>query len=405
MTMDIQEIETYLKERSFEVSSGNFFAFASKTKLRLHTPLIHVSGSNGKSLTAHYIASVFGAKYRVGLLLNSYLLSFREDISINGESIPEEDAIRYFQEHQKFYEKYELTAFEILVDIAYRYFNDQSLDLCVVECGMGGREDATNIDDLPTILSVITNVSLEHTEYLGTTRSEIALHCGGIIAKGMPVLIGDIEEGCRDALKELAAKKNTMLTRMDPIYLPHLVDRSVFHFDYPPYKDLAIQSFASYNVTNAAMAVECAKILQKSLPLSENELKQGLFCAPLKGRLEAKGNVVLDPACNPDAILTLRRCFQTAGRGKPVHVLFASKQESNISVMLPYLADACADITLTSFEHPSARTEMDYALFTEDHRYIENPLFALMTLQMEHPDEVVLATGCREFIAFLEERL
>jgi folylpolyglutamate synthase/dihydropteroate synthase len=94
----------------------------------------------------------------------------------------------------------------------------------------------------------------------------------------------------------------------------------------------------------------------------------------------------LDPACNPDAILTLRRCFQTAGRGKPVHVLFASKQESNISVMLPYLADACADITLTSFEHPSARTEMDYALFTEDHRYIENPLFALMTLQMEHPE-------------------
>lgn len=403
--MDIQTIEAFLKERSLDVISGNFFAFASKTKLHLSVPTIHVAGSNGKSLTSYFIASIFGAKYKTGLLLNSYLVSFREAIRINGEMISEEDAARYFEEHQKLYEKYDLTAFEILVDIAYRYFSDRKLDLAVVECGMGGKDDPTNLEDLPTILSVITNISLEHTEYLGTTRSEIALHCAGIIAKETPILIGEIEEGCREALAEVAAKKNTLLTRMDPIYLPHLVNRNEFHFDYPPYKDLAIQGFASYNVVNAAMAVECAKILQKSLPLSENELKEGLFAAPLKGRLEAKGNVVLDPACNPDAVLVLRRCFQTAGRGKPVHVLFASKQESNISVMLPYLADACADITLTSFEHPSARLEEDYALFIEDHAYVENPLFALMSLQMEHPDEVVLATGCPEFIAYLEERL
>ena len=403
--MEFNDIENYLAEHGEEVSGEGFPAFVKKMKLRLSVPLIHVAGSNGKSETVFYLARMYGTSYKVGALFNSYLLSFREAIEINGESIPEDKATAYFNEAYPLIEKFHLTTFEVLVYLAYRYFSEEKVDLAIVECGMGGTFDPTNIEGLSTELSIFTNFALEHTEYLGTTLSEIAFSSSGIIKKEVPVLVGKMDDGALSALTEVAVKNKTGLNYFGVLYLPHLVNGNEFHFDYHPFKDLVIDGFASYNVVNACLAVEATKLLQHRFPLSEEKMREGLKAPALKGRLERHGDVVLDSASNPEAIDALRKCFLTAGKGKPVHVLFAAKTEENISVMIPYLADEAGEVALTTFDHPRARDEFGYALYTEDHKYYDNPLMAIMSLQMNHPGETVLATGCREFIAYLSQRL
>ena len=163
--------------RTGDYQNDNFNDFLKKIKFSYTVPSIHVAGTNGKGSTCNYIASIYKKLgLKVGLFTSPYLFKFNEMISINGENISDEVINKYISNNEKLFKKYDLSAFEVQTFIAFSYFMDNKCDIAVIECGMGGEIDATNIFN--PLISVITSISLEHTSYLGRTLSEIALAKG-----------------------------------------------------------------------------------------------------------------------------------------------------------------------------------------------------------------------------------
>src|SRR6478752_10247272 len=151
---------------------------------------IHVAGTNGKGSTSHMLASVLQeAGYKVGLYTSPHLKDFRERIKINGQEISESFVCDFIGKNKVFFEDNELSFFEMSVGLAFDYFRHEKVDIVVLEVGMGGRLDATNI--VTPLVSVITNIGLDHTQFLGNTLAEVAGEKAGIIKPGIPVVIGE----------------------------------------------------------------------------------------------------------------------------------------------------------------------------------------------------------------------
>lgn len=171
---------------------------------------IHVAGTNGKGSTSHMLAAVLQkAGYKTGLYTSPHLLDFRERIKINGEMISQEEVIDFVKEHKALFEEIEPSFFEVTVAMAFDYFAKQEVDFAVIETGLGGRLDSTNI--IHPLLSVITNISPDHTAILGNTLPEIAREKAGIIKENSPVIISEKSDETAPVFEEIAKEKNSKL--------------------------------------------------------------------------------------------------------------------------------------------------------------------------------------------------
>lgn len=171
---------------------------------------IHVAGTNGKGSTSHMLASVLQeAGYKVGLYTSPHLKDFRERIKINGEMISKRTVSGFITKHKSFFEANELSFFEMTVGLAFDYFRNKKVDIAIIEVGLGGRLDSTNI--ISPEVSVITNIGLDHTQFLGTTLAEIAVEKAGIIKEGVPVVIGEYHEETAAVFEKIATAKNSKL--------------------------------------------------------------------------------------------------------------------------------------------------------------------------------------------------
>ena len=172
---------------------------------------IHVAGTNGKGSTSHILASVLqSAGYKVGLYTSPHLLDFRERIKVNGQLITEKKVIQFIERHAAYFESEQISFFEMTVGMAFDHFRESQVDYTIVEVGLGGRLDATNI--IMPVLSVITNIGLDHTEFLGTTRTQIAKEKAGIIKSGIPVVVGQKDEETQKVFEEIALQRSSKLT-------------------------------------------------------------------------------------------------------------------------------------------------------------------------------------------------
>ncbi|KAB1155496.1 bifunctional folylpolyglutamate synthase/dihydrofolate synthase [Flavobacterium luteum] len=171
---------------------------------------IHVAGTNGKGSTSHLLASILQeAGYKVGLYTSPHLKDFRERIKINGEEIDEDFVCNFINEHKSFFENNELSFFEMTVGLAFDYFKTKKVDIAVIEVGMGGRLDSTNI--ITPLISVITNIGLDHTQFLGTTLERIAFEKAGIIKPKIPVVIGEYTNETRTVFLNKAKASSSEL--------------------------------------------------------------------------------------------------------------------------------------------------------------------------------------------------
>ena len=402
----VQKLERFLEtHEKGAYDRDNFDRYASKRKLILSCPVIHVTGSNGKGSTVHFLEGIYmAAGYRVATFTKPQFYEVNETIRYQGKPIDDETLAKLYQECKKDFEKFGLTAFEATVALAYRYFESVHPDIALIEAGMGGAIDATNLEDLQTRLAIITSVSLEHTNYLGTTASQIALHKAGIIKPECHVLVGKLDESCLDTIREVCSDLDAQLHRIEDYHGDRLKD-GIFHFDYAGYKDLGIATYASYQIKNACLAISAVGLLQEEFPVTEAQLRDGLLVTSLPGRAENLGRIVLDGAHNPEAVENLTKCLYSASKGRKIHVLFASFRDKNIAVELPTLANHTSDITLTTFAHPRARTEEDYFLYVEDHPFVEDAVGALTALLEQYPDDVVLVTGSLNFVGYMRKEI
>jgi dihydrofolate synthase / folylpolyglutamate synthase len=172
---------------------------------------IHIAGTNGKGSVSHMMAAVLQkAGYKTGLYTSPHLKDFRERIRINGDMIPEDDVVRFVEKVKPLIEEVEPSFFEITVAMAFDYFAAQEVDIAVVEVGLGGRLDSTNV--LTPELSVITNISFDHTNMLGNTLGEIAAEKAGIIKQNIPVVIGEKHPLTSPVFEKIAFEKRAKLS-------------------------------------------------------------------------------------------------------------------------------------------------------------------------------------------------
>ena len=175
---------------------------------------IHVGGTNGKGSTSHMLSSILQESgYKVGLYTSPHLVDFRERIRINGEMISKESVEDFMNQNFNFFDRNNFSFFEMTVGLAFNYFDNENVDVAIIEVGMGGRLDSTNI--IKPILSIITNISIDHTKFLGNNITDIALEKAGIIKPGIPVVIGETQEEIKKIFIETAQENDSEISFAD----------------------------------------------------------------------------------------------------------------------------------------------------------------------------------------------
>jgi len=254
---------------------------------------IHVAGTNGKGSTSHMIASVLQeAGYKVGLYTSPHLKDYRERIKINGKCISKQFVIQFVRKNKTFFEDNQLSFFEMTVGMAFDYFSKKEVDIAVIEVGLGGRLDSTNI--ITPEISVITNIGFDHTQFLGDTIQKIAREKGGVIKPGIPVVIGQTQEDTKPIFDALANAHNS------PIYYADQLIIEDFESDLKG-------SYQKHNIKTAIQTLKLSR--EKGFNISDNKLKDGLANVAdntgLLGRwqvLQSNPKIICDTAHNKEGL-------------------------------------------------------------------------------------------------------
>ncbi len=398
------ELEAYFKEHNYpSYERGNYDRYLEDHNFSFKSPSIHITGTNGKGSTSNYIYNIYRkAGYKVGLYTSPYLDDVTEMVSINGEIVSFETYLKKFESFREDFEKYNLSSFEMQTIIAFDLFNEANLDLVIVEVGMGGYIDATNI--ITPLLSIITSISLEHTSYLGGTTSEIAYNKAGIIKPNVPVLLGKMDEFALYAIRETAKKLNSPVHIVNEYYNEQIID-GVACFNSQNLKNVKLSVPVLYQIKNACLAIDAVKLLNDNFLVSEEVIKQGLQDAVLPCRFEyIDKNILVDGAHNPEAMQDFVNSLRAA-TNKPIHVIFASFRDKNFSQMLNILDTITTDITITTFDHKRAKTEDEYFLFLSTYKFEADYLAKIKELKETYPDDLIVITGSLYFAGLVKREL
>jgi dihydrofolate synthase / folylpolyglutamate synthase len=287
---------------------------------------IHVAGTNGKGSTSHMMASILQeAGYKTGLYTSPHLKDFRERIKINGQEITEDFVQEFIAKHQTFFEENDLSFFEMSVGLAFDYFNKERVDIAIIEVGMGGRLDSTNV--ITPLVSVITNIGLDHTQFLGNTLEAIAGEKAGIIKPNIPVVIGEYTEETRKVFCDKSKQTNAPI-----YYASDLISET-----YP--SDLA----GDYQRANKKTVLQAIGVLQSQnkFSISKASIKAGFLNVientGLQGRWQQLGNapkIICDTAHNKHGLTVvlnqvLREEFER------LHIVIGLVNDKDLNEILP----------------------------------------------------------------------
>nr|WP_252736414.1 folylpolyglutamate synthase/dihydrofolate synthase family protein [Maribacter dokdonensis] len=285
---------------------------------------IHVAGTNGKGSSSHLLASVLQeAGYKVGLYTSPHLKDFRERIRINGKKINKDWVIDFIENNSSFFEQRKLSFFEMTVGMAFSYFDKESVDIAIIEVGLGGRLDSTNII-LPEV-SLITNIGLDHTDILGDTIPEIAREKAGIIKPNTPVVVSEFNEETAPIFKEVANKRNSKIL---------FADSGNYNSDYE------IGLLGSYQKRNIKGVLGTLNLL-KGFEIREedkvNGFKNVVKNTGLMGRWQKIGDqptVICDTAHNKDGLSYVLEQLKNQ-EFDTLHIVIGVVKDKNITDILP----------------------------------------------------------------------
>jgi len=254
---------------------------------------IHIGGTNGKGSCSHMLSSIIQeANYKVGLYTSPHLVDFRERIRINGDMISKDSVLKFMHENFDFFESNNLSFFEMTVGLAFDYFSKNKVDIAIIEVGMGGRLDSTNI--INPILSIITNISLDHTRFLGSNISDIAKEKAGIIKDNIPVVIGQTQQEISPIFTDIAKSKNSEIIFAD-------------HSIYDTYDCDLKGDYQKKNIITVLKSTEILKHLDYKI--NDSHIKTGLNNVSnntgLQGRwqvIQRKPMIICDTAHNEAAL-------------------------------------------------------------------------------------------------------
>ena len=286
---------------------------------------IHVAGTNGKGSSSHMIASVLQeAGYKVGLYTSPHLKDFRERIKINGKEVKKIDVINFIKKNRDFLSENKLSFFEMTVGLAFDCFAKQQVDVAVIEVGLGGRLDSTNI--ITPEVSVITNIGLDHTQFLGETLPEIAFEKAGVIKTNVPVVIGEFQIETFPIFEGIAKEKNA------PLFLASKNDNSNYKTDLK----------GSYQINNLKTVVKTIEVLKSNgFNISEEHINNGLLHVVkntgLLGRwqiINEQPKVICDTGHNKEGLMYVLNQLQKEEFNK-LHFIFGVVNDKELKDILP----------------------------------------------------------------------
>ena len=286
---------------------------------------VHVAGTNGKGSTSHMLASVFQeAGYKTGLYTSPHLRDFRERIKVNGKMIPKQYVSEFVENHKPYFEKNKLSFFEMTVGLAFDYFRKEKVDIAIVEVGMGGRLDSTNI--ITPEVSVITNIGLDHTQFLGNTLGKVASEKAGIIKDRVPVVIGEMLPETKPIFEEIASERNA------EILFAEAIDSS----------NLTSDLKGLYQQKNIKTVLATLRILQKrGWNISEENIQKGLLNTikntGLMGRWQVLGEnpkVICDTGHNREGLQLVMEQLSKESFEK-LHIVLGVVSDKDLASVLP----------------------------------------------------------------------
>lgn len=394
----------YLDSKNKPVYSREHFdAFLKEVNFKFKNKAIHITGTNGKGSVAYFLSKVLSvANYKVGRFISPTLSSYFEMITINEEEISPADFSHILNEYYNEIEKHNLTQFEIITFVGLTYFKKKKVDIAIIEVGMGGALDATNI--FTPILSIITTVSVEHTAYLGKTLQEIATHKAGIIKKKVPVLVGNMP---LEAFNVIASKAMSLGANLFAAKEPTdiRVDFSGVSFNALSYQDVRIAIPAIYEAYNVTLVLNALDIIREQFPVKKDTILHAIINITIPARFSIAQKaplVIIDGAHNPSAMMTLINSLMALTKRK-IHVVFAAFKDKDIEHELDLLSLANADVVLTTYDHPRARKAND---FPSSYPFCENYKEAIDNAIRKAPvNDIVLITGSLNFALLVYEEM
>lgn len=311
---------------------------------------VHVAGTNGKGSTSHLIAGALQqAGYSVGLYISPHYKDFRERIKINGEYIAEQEVVDFVQTHKAIIDEVKPSFFEITVVMAFDHFARHQVDVAVVEVGMGGRFDSTNV--ITPELSVITNIGLDHTQFLGTTLPEIAFEKAGIIKPHVPVVIGETQAETKPVFDRIADERNAPISYADKLYSVKLLDRDLYGMnvkidiaDKEHALEFKTDLFGPYQLKNMATALAALyQLQQQGWNIKTEHITTAFASIRTLTAFIGRGQVVsekpltiLDSGHNADGVRELLALIDSVAFDK-LHFVIGTVSDKDVSSMLAQL--------------------------------------------------------------------
>lgn len=313
-------------------------------------PTVHIAGTNGKGSTVAFTSHILMASgYKTGMYISPYIEEFNERFMINHKPISDEYLLKYINQfyafNETFFEVHQetLSFFELTTLIAFEYFKDEKVDIAVIEVGLGGRLDATNI--ITPLVSIITSIGYDHMQILGDTLELISKEKLGIVKESIPLVTGVLDEALVPIFKEYASLKNADIHFISPLeFTPSIPQR--FQLEDEIYE---IQLLGSHQIQNAKCAIKAAQILsKKGFNISSETIKNGLKEAYFPGRFEQIGPIILDGAHNAGGMESLIKTVKMYYPNETFHVVFGVMGDKESLKMQTMVESIAKTITFTN---------------------------------------------------------
>ena len=375
-----------------------------------HYPTVHIVGTNGKGSTTSYLQNILTKSgYRVGTFTSPYITRFNERISINGTEIPDKDLISLvakaqvllndLEEHTDFERP---TEFELVTLLMFLYFNLKQVDIAIIEAGIGGRLDSTNV--LSPELVICTSIGFDHTETLGNSLLDIANHKAGVMRENTPILLGRVSAEVEHFFNQKSHDLQAPLAIIDrEIQLLPKDNRTIqISYDHWESPNLKLPMLGQHQENNAGLAVTAAHLLAQTFPkITDKSIQEGIEETHWPGRSEWIGNnIYLDGAHNPQGIASLKQVLKDNFANRRVHILFAGLRRKPLADLLEELKDY--DITVTSFDFFEALPLDDYP---KDFKRAADYRDWLAQAESANSDDLFVVTGSLYFISAVRNYL
>ena len=375
-----------------------------------HFPTVHIVGTNGKGSTTSYLQNILTKSgYQVGTFTSPYITRFNERISINGTEIPDKDLISLvakaqvllddLEEHTAFERP---TEFELVTLLMFLYFDLKQVDMAIIEAGIGGRLDSTNV--LSPELVICTSIGFDHTETLGDSLLDIANHKAGVMRENTPILLGRVSTEVEHFFNQKSHDLQAPLAIIDREIQLLPKDNQTIQISYDHWEspNLKLPMLGQHQENNAGLAVTAAHLLAQTFPkITDKSIQEGIEETHWPGRSEWIGNnIYLDGAHNPQGIASLKQVLKDNFANRRVHILFAGLRRKPLADLLEELKDY--DITVTSFDFFEALPLDDYP---KDFKRAADYRDWLAQAESANSDDLFVVTGSLYFISEVRNHL